>query len=156
MRDVFVDGKLPRTASDGQDPADTISPQGAASQDINFASCGVLLELTLSGTAHLRLLTSPFALLLLAIPLPALVVTTLTLPITASSMPRSRAPLDASERLGNGAGPECYGQGQGCRLLRGPPGAAHRGPAPGLDRARRGGPPYDRSRGGTRETSTAS
>jgi hypothetical protein len=32
-------GSLPQTASDGQDPADTISPQGVFSQDINFASC---------------------------------------------------------------------------------------------------------------------
>lgn len=30
---------LPRTATDGQDPEDAISPQGPASQDINFASC---------------------------------------------------------------------------------------------------------------------
>jgi hypothetical protein len=36
--DVF-DGRLPVTASDGQDPQDTISPQGLLSQDINFASC---------------------------------------------------------------------------------------------------------------------
>lgn len=38
MRDV-LNGALPETASDGQDPADTISPQGPYSQDINFASC---------------------------------------------------------------------------------------------------------------------
>ncbi|HEU4665000.1 MAG TPA: hypothetical protein VFS55_13310 [Dokdonella sp.] len=38
MRDV-LDGLLPQTASDGQDPTDTISPQGTFSQDINFASC---------------------------------------------------------------------------------------------------------------------
>jgi hypothetical protein len=43
LRDIFVDGNLPITASDGQDPADTISPQGPASQDINFASCTGLL-----------------------------------------------------------------------------------------------------------------
>ncbi len=43
LRDILVDGNLPLTASAGQDPADTISPQGPASQDINFASCtGVL------------------------------------------------------------------------------------------------------------------
>jgi hypothetical protein len=36
-------GTLPRTASDGQDPQDTISPQGAFSQDSNFASCTGLL-----------------------------------------------------------------------------------------------------------------
>ncbi|HEX2224456.1 MAG TPA: hypothetical protein VHN15_09640 [Thermoanaerobaculia bacterium] len=39
LRDIFVNGVLPRTASAGQDPADTISPQGDFSQDINFASC---------------------------------------------------------------------------------------------------------------------
>ncbi len=38
LRDVII-GKLPQTATDGQDPADTISPQGDLSQDINFASC---------------------------------------------------------------------------------------------------------------------
>jgi len=39
MRDVIA-GQLPQTATDGQDPSDTISPQGPYSQDINFASCG--------------------------------------------------------------------------------------------------------------------
>jgi hypothetical protein len=38
LRDIF-NGIMPRTASDGQDPTDTISPQGPISQDINFASC---------------------------------------------------------------------------------------------------------------------
>jgi len=38
VRDLF-NGVLPSTASDGQDPQDTISPQGPISQDINFASC---------------------------------------------------------------------------------------------------------------------
>jgi len=38
VRDL-LSGVLPRTASDGQDPTDTISPQGPSSQDINFASC---------------------------------------------------------------------------------------------------------------------
>ena len=38
VRDIFT-GTVPRTASDGQDPTDTISPQGSFSQDINFASC---------------------------------------------------------------------------------------------------------------------
>ena len=42
LRDIFVNGHLPATASAGQDPKDTISPQGPVSQDINFASCGVL------------------------------------------------------------------------------------------------------------------
>jgi hypothetical protein len=39
--DLFevLSGRLPATASDGQDPDDTISPQGPVSQDINFASC---------------------------------------------------------------------------------------------------------------------
>jgi hypothetical protein len=40
VRDILINGNLPRTASDGQDPSDTISPQGPLSQDINFASCG--------------------------------------------------------------------------------------------------------------------
>jgi hypothetical protein len=39
LRDLLIRGMLPRTASDGQDPQDTISPQGSSSQDINFASC---------------------------------------------------------------------------------------------------------------------
>jgi hypothetical protein len=38
LRDV-LNGQPPQTASDGQDPTDTISPQGPISQDINFASC---------------------------------------------------------------------------------------------------------------------
>ncbi len=38
MRNVLA-GTLPRTASAGQDPGDTISPKGPLSQDINFASC---------------------------------------------------------------------------------------------------------------------
>jgi hypothetical protein len=41
LREVLQNGNLPRTASVGQDtPADSISPQGPISQDINFASCG--------------------------------------------------------------------------------------------------------------------
>lgn len=43
LRDIFVLGNLPRTASAGQDPGDTISHKGAASQDINFASCNGFL-----------------------------------------------------------------------------------------------------------------
>ena len=42
LRDVFVNGILPRTASTGKDPTDTISPQGPLSQDVNFASCSGL------------------------------------------------------------------------------------------------------------------
>jgi hypothetical protein len=38
IRDIF-NGTVPRTASAGQDPGDTISPKGTFSQDINFASC---------------------------------------------------------------------------------------------------------------------
>ena len=41
LRDVLVNGVVPRTASAGQDPTDTISPHGPISQDINFASCNV-------------------------------------------------------------------------------------------------------------------
>src|SRR5436305_2385705 len=43
LRDILVNGVLPRTASAGQDPGDTISPKGQFSQDINFASCQGLL-----------------------------------------------------------------------------------------------------------------
>jgi hypothetical protein len=53
-----LNGHLPQTASDGQDPADTISPQGDFSQDINFASCtGFLPTPTLRAdfVDHLRL-----------------------------------------------------------------------------------------------------
>lgn len=39
LRDILVGGTLPRTASSGQDPQNTISPQGSFSQDINFANC---------------------------------------------------------------------------------------------------------------------
>jgi hypothetical protein len=39
LRDIIVNGVLPRTASVGQDPTDTISNKGDFSQDINFASC---------------------------------------------------------------------------------------------------------------------
>src|SRR5215510_5660670 len=34
LRDILVTGTLPRTASAGQDPGDTISPKGQFSQDI--------------------------------------------------------------------------------------------------------------------------
>ena len=44
--DVLVNGNLPRTATDGQDPTDTISPQGLFSQDVNFASCSGTLPYT--------------------------------------------------------------------------------------------------------------
>jgi hypothetical protein len=39
LHQVLVRGLLTRSASDGQDPTDTITPQGPISQDINFASC---------------------------------------------------------------------------------------------------------------------
>src|SRR3982750_4212346 len=42
LRDLIM-GWTPQTASDGQDPKDTISPQGDFSQDINFASCNNVL-----------------------------------------------------------------------------------------------------------------
>ena len=57
LRDVLT-GTLPRTASAGQDPGDTISPKGDFSQDINFASCSGLLpapQLPSSFVDHLRL-----------------------------------------------------------------------------------------------------
>jgi hypothetical protein len=47
LRDILVNGNLPRTASDGQDTGtDSISPQGPISQDINFASCSGILPYT--------------------------------------------------------------------------------------------------------------
>ncbi|HEV2846972.1 MAG TPA: hypothetical protein VG477_19100 [Thermoanaerobaculia bacterium] len=39
LREVIVNGNLPQTASDGQDPLDRISPQGELSTDINFSNC---------------------------------------------------------------------------------------------------------------------
>src|ERR1700736_88604 len=39
LRDIIVNGNIPQTATDIQDPNDTISPRGLLSQDINFASC---------------------------------------------------------------------------------------------------------------------
>jgi hypothetical protein len=52
LRAIFAAGVLPRSASDGQDPADDISPQGPFSQDINFASCTGQLPLApLSGAS---------------------------------------------------------------------------------------------------------
>jgi hypothetical protein len=57
LRDILVNGTLPRTASAGQDPQDTISPHGDFSQDINFASCqGQLPPPTLPSTfiTHLQ------------------------------------------------------------------------------------------------------
>ena len=45
MMPEVLAGVLPRTASDGQDPADSISPQGQYSQDVNFASCQGILPL---------------------------------------------------------------------------------------------------------------
>jgi hypothetical protein len=45
---------LPRTASAGQDPSDTISPHGPISQDINFASCNGLLPDVQNGSVLSR------------------------------------------------------------------------------------------------------
>jgi hypothetical protein len=42
LREIFVSGNLPVTASVGQDPKNTISPKGPLSQDVNFASCSTL------------------------------------------------------------------------------------------------------------------
>ncbi len=57
LRDILTRGALPQTASAGQDPGDAISPQGAFSQDIDFASCqGQLPPPTLPASfiAHLQ------------------------------------------------------------------------------------------------------
>jgi hypothetical protein len=58
LRDIFVNGNLPQTASAGQDPSDTISPKGPKSQDINYASCAGVLPpppLPASFIQHLKL-----------------------------------------------------------------------------------------------------
>ncbi len=52
LRDIIGSGILPSTASDGQDPTDTISPQGAYSQDINFASCTGILPYAPLGAVY--------------------------------------------------------------------------------------------------------
>jgi hypothetical protein len=57
LSDILVNGNLPQTASTGQDPADTISPKGFLSQDINFASCNGMLpppRLPSAFTAYLQ------------------------------------------------------------------------------------------------------
>ncbi|MES1242127.1 MAG: hypothetical protein ABUT39_10945 [Acidobacteriota bacterium] len=58
LRDLFVNGNVPVTACDGQDPKDTISPQGPISQDINFPGCWALpyaaLALNSAHRAHLQ------------------------------------------------------------------------------------------------------
>ncbi|HET9228025.1 MAG TPA: hypothetical protein VFR31_15220, partial [Thermoanaerobaculia bacterium] len=46
LRDILVNGNVPRTATAGQDPSDTISPQGSLSTDVNFASCTGTLPYT--------------------------------------------------------------------------------------------------------------
>lgn len=46
LGDIIRTGKMPATASAGQDPQDTISPHGVISQDINFASCAGKLPFT--------------------------------------------------------------------------------------------------------------
>jgi len=58
LRDILGYGVLPQAASSGQDPQDTISPQGQFSQDINFASCAGQLPpptLPLGLVRHLQL-----------------------------------------------------------------------------------------------------
>jgi hypothetical protein len=57
LRDILVGATVPRTASAGQDPGDTISHKGIFSQDINFASCNGQLPppaLPASFVAHLQ------------------------------------------------------------------------------------------------------
>jgi hypothetical protein len=58
LREVFVNREVPITASAGQDPKDTISPQGPISQDNNFANCSSLPypkpHLSLPLRAHLQ------------------------------------------------------------------------------------------------------
>jgi hypothetical protein len=57
LRDIVIYGRLPQTASAGQDPADTFSPRGQFSQDINFVSCQGQLPpqpLTAAVVTHLQ------------------------------------------------------------------------------------------------------
>jgi hypothetical protein len=57
LRDIVIYGRLPQTASAGQDPDDTLSPKGLFSQDINFASCQGQLPpqpLTAAVVTHLQ------------------------------------------------------------------------------------------------------
>jgi hypothetical protein len=57
LRDIVIYGRLPQTASNGQDPDDTLSPKGMFSQDINFASCQGQLPpqpLTAAVVTHLQ------------------------------------------------------------------------------------------------------
>jgi hypothetical protein len=58
LRDVLVGGNLPRTASAGQDPADTFSPRGPLSQDADFPSCANMpfpsMAISNSFRAHLQ------------------------------------------------------------------------------------------------------
>jgi len=57
LRDVILNGRLPQTASTGQDPGDTISPRGPLSQDTNFVNCQGLLPpppLTAAYLSHLQ------------------------------------------------------------------------------------------------------
>lgn len=52
LRDVIGSGLLPRTASLGQDPANTISPRGPRSTDVNYSSCaGILPPANLNAAA---------------------------------------------------------------------------------------------------------
>src|SRR5262245_13036360 len=43
LRDIFVNGTLPRTADVARDPGDTISNHGLFSSDVKFASCAGFL-----------------------------------------------------------------------------------------------------------------
>lgn len=45
MQEILA-GRIPRSASAGQDPGDAITPQGDLSQDINFASCNGILPIS--------------------------------------------------------------------------------------------------------------
>jgi len=58
LRDLFVNGNVPVTASAGQDPADTISPQGIVSQDYTVPGCESLPypspQISAQMRAHLR------------------------------------------------------------------------------------------------------
>ena len=46
LYDLVANGLVPRTASAGQDPTNTISPRGPRSTDVNYASCNGILPPT--------------------------------------------------------------------------------------------------------------
>ena len=93
---ALLTGTLPRTATAGQDPNDTISPKGRFSQDINFASC------TGGG--------GPGAILTSYPPLPPGA-------LTAAQIANLQSSLTGNASTGNGG--KCAGANHGDNIARG-------------------------------------